>query len=106
MLARKQPSLPVAIVAIAVIRGAAENADFSGVLEPSQDAVVGDVTPEKIAAVAKPHGPFRPARAGVQAFDRGVADFVFCKAWINDFDGVEIAFDHREIITDALNLIR
>lgn len=27
-------------------------------------------------------------------------------AWIKDFDGVEIAFDHREIITDALNLIR
>lgn len=26
--------------------------------------------------------------------------------WIKDFDGVEIAFDHREIITDALNLIR
>jgi 8-oxo-dGTP diphosphatase len=27
-------------------------------------------------------------------------------AWIKDLDGVEIAFDHREIITDALNLIR
>ncbi|WP_290996016.1 NUDIX hydrolase [Hyphomicrobium sp.] len=26
--------------------------------------------------------------------------------WIKKFDGVEIAFDHREIITDALNLIR
>ena len=27
-------------------------------------------------------------------------------AWINDFEGIEIAFDHRKIITDALNLIR
>jgi 8-oxo-dGTP diphosphatase len=27
-------------------------------------------------------------------------------AWIKDFDGIEIAFDHRKIITDALNLIR
>jgi len=27
-------------------------------------------------------------------------------AWIKDFDGIEIAFDHRDIITDALNLIR
>jgi len=26
--------------------------------------------------------------------------------WIKDIDGIEIAFDHREIITDALNLIR
>lgn len=27
-------------------------------------------------------------------------------AWIKDFAGIEIAFDHRKIITDALNLIR
>lgn len=27
-------------------------------------------------------------------------------AWIKNFDGIEIAFDHRKIITDALNLIR
>ncbi|MFT3732175.1 MAG: NUDIX hydrolase [Hyphomicrobium sp.] len=27
-------------------------------------------------------------------------------AWIKDLDGIEIAFDHRDIITDALNLIR
>ncbi|MBS0251748.1 MAG: NUDIX hydrolase [Proteobacteria bacterium] len=27
-------------------------------------------------------------------------------AWIKNFDGIEIAFDHRNIITDALNLIR
>ncbi len=27
-------------------------------------------------------------------------------AWIRNFDAIEIAFDHREIITDALNLIR
>jgi 8-oxo-dGTP diphosphatase len=27
-------------------------------------------------------------------------------AWIKDFDGIEIAFDHRKIITDALNLSR
>ncbi|HML30138.1 MAG TPA: NUDIX hydrolase [Hyphomicrobium sp.] len=27
-------------------------------------------------------------------------------AWIKNFDGIAIAFDHRKIITDALNLIR
>jgi 8-oxo-dGTP diphosphatase len=27
-------------------------------------------------------------------------------AWIKDFDGVDLAFDHRKILTDALNLIR
>ncbi|SFV36736.1 NUDIX domain-containing protein [Hyphomicrobium facile] len=34
------------------------------------------------------------------------ADDAAAVVWIKDFDGVEIAFDHREIITDALNLIR
>ncbi len=87
MLASEQPALTVAVVAIAVVRGATEDTNFSRVLEPAQDAVVGDVAPEKIAAVAKPHGAFQPARAGVQAFDRRVADFVFCEARINYFDG-------------------
>lgn len=27
-------------------------------------------------------------------------------AWIKNFDGIELAFDHRKILTDALNLIR
>jgi 8-oxo-dGTP diphosphatase len=37
------------------------------------------------------------ARAGDDAED---------VSWIKNLDGVEIAFDHREIITDALNLTR
>src|SRR5258708_6765015 len=62
VLAGEQPALTIAIVTIAVVRGAAKDADFSGVFEPTQDAVVGDVAPKKIAAVAEPHGPFRPAK--------------------------------------------
>lgn len=27
-------------------------------------------------------------------------------AWVKNFEGIEIAFDHRKIIADALNLIR
>jgi 8-oxo-dGTP diphosphatase len=26
--------------------------------------------------------------------------------WVKDFDGVTLAFDHRKIVADALNLIR
>jgi 8-oxo-dGTP diphosphatase len=38
--------------------------------------------------------------------DARAGDDAEAVVWIKDFDGVEIAFDHREIITDALNLIR
>src|SRR4029077_2054838 len=82
-----QPALSIAVVAIAVVRGAAEDADFSGVLEPAQDTVVGYVAPEKIPAVPEPGRSFRPARASVQTLDRSVADSVFCEAWVNYFDG-------------------
>jgi 8-oxo-dGTP diphosphatase len=44
--------------------------------------------------------------AKVRNTDAKAGDDAAAVEWINDFDGVEIAFDHREIITDALNLIR
>ena len=48
MLAGDQPTLAIPTVAVAVVRRAAENADLSGFLEPSQDAVVRDVAEEEI----------------------------------------------------------
>lgn len=38
--------------------------------------------------------------------DAKAGDDAEAVAWIKNFDGIEIAFDHRTIITDALNLIR
>lgn len=38
--------------------------------------------------------------------DAKAGDDAEAVAWIKNFDGIEIAFDHRKIITDALNLIR
>ena len=87
VLTGEQAALAVAEVAVAVVRRAAENADLAGVLQPTEHSIVGDVAEKKIAAIGKPDRTFRPARAGVQAFDRGVANFVFCEARINDFDG-------------------
>jgi len=87
MLAGEKSSLAVAIVAIAVIGRTAKHADFSGVLEPTQDAIVRNVAEQQVAPVAKPHGPLRPARAGIKALDGGVTDLVFGEARIDDLDG-------------------
>jgi 8-oxo-dGTP diphosphatase len=38
--------------------------------------------------------------------DAKAGDDADAVAWVKDLDGVEIAFDHRKIIADALNLIR
>ncbi len=38
--------------------------------------------------------------------DAKAGDDAEAVAWIKNLDGVAIAFDHRKIISDALNLIR
>lgn len=44
--------------------------------------------------------------ASVAPADARAGDDAEAVAWVRNFDAIEIAFDHREIITDALNLIR
>lgn len=44
--------------------------------------------------------------ARVESAEAEAGDDAEAVAWIKNIDDVEIAFDHREIITDALNLIR
>lgn len=44
--------------------------------------------------------------ASVKPADSHAGDDADAVAWVRNFDAIEIAFDHREIITDALNLIR
>ncbi len=44
--------------------------------------------------------------ASVKPADPRAGDDAEAVAWVRNFAAIEIAFDHREIITDALNLIR
>lgn len=44
--------------------------------------------------------------ANVKPADPRAGDDAEAVAWVRNLDAIEIAFDHREIITDALNLIR
>ena len=44
--------------------------------------------------------------AGVERAEARAGDDAEAVAWIRNINDVEIAFDHREIITDALKLIR
>jgi 8-oxo-dGTP diphosphatase len=44
--------------------------------------------------------------ARVEPAEAEAGDDAEVVTWIKNIDDVEIAFDHREIITDALNLIR
>jgi 8-oxo-dGTP diphosphatase len=44
--------------------------------------------------------------ADVERAEAKAGDDAEAVAWIKNFDDIEIAFDHREIITDALKLIR
>src|SRR5439155_22221887 len=72
MLAGDESSLAVAGIAVGVVRGLAEHADGTHLLLPLHDAIVGDVAPQQIAPVAKPHRALGPTEARRQAFDGGV----------------------------------
>src|SRR4051794_20520366 len=74
VLAGDEPALAVARVAVRVVRRGAEDADVPVLLEPAHDAVVRDVAPQEVAAVAEVDGPLGPAEAGGDALDGGVAD--------------------------------
>ena len=91
MLASQQPALPIAEIAVAVVRRAAENAHLARIFQPPQDAIVGDVAEQEISPVSKPNRPFGPARARVQALDCGIRDSIFSEARIDNFhSGIRI----------------
>jgi hypothetical protein len=53
MLAGDQAAAAVAGVAVGVVGGLAEDRDVARFLVPAQDAVVGDVAPQEVTAVAE-----------------------------------------------------
>ena len=71
VLAGHQPPLQVAGVAIGEIGGRTKHRNplLRG---PAQDALVGDVTPQQVAAVVEPHRAFCPAALVVEALKLGV----------------------------------
>jgi len=86
VLAGNETALAIARVAVAVIRRLAEDADFSSVFEPAQDAIVGNVAPQQIPAVTEPNRAFGPAASGVEALDDSIGGDELRKARIEDLD--------------------
>src|SRR5579872_4418699 len=72
VLAGDEAPLPVAGVAVGVVRWLAKDADRAGLLVPAQDAVVRDVAPQQAALVAEPHRALAPAASGIEPLDGGV----------------------------------
>jgi hypothetical protein len=72
MLAADLPALEVERIAVAVVRGHAEHAHVTVVLQPSHLPVVGNVAPDEITALRIPGRPLRPQRTGPQSLDRRV----------------------------------
>jgi hypothetical protein len=71
VLARHQPPLPIAGVAIAVVGRRAKNADGAGFLAPAQHPVVRNVGKQQKATIAKPNRSLGPARASPQTLHDG-----------------------------------
>jgi hypothetical protein len=82
VLAGDQPALTIAGIPVGVVEGG-EDAGASVGFVPAQDAVVGDVAPQHVAAVTEP--PASPQRAPVWTTDAGLRDAITPEARIEDF---------------------
>src|SRR5271156_6077460 len=72
VLAGDEPPLAVAGVAVRVVRRLAKNADRAGFFVPAHDAIIGDVAPQQVTAVAEPDRPFGPAKTVREPLDRSI----------------------------------
>src|SRR5215831_8760561 len=90
MLAGELPALKIERIAVAVVRRHAEYADLTVLLQPAQLAVVGDIAPHQIPALAVLGRAFAPQRTGPQALDRRITLHILRGQRIDDDDvGVE-----------------
>src|SRR6266496_6062340 len=87
VLAGDEPALAVAGIPVRMIGRLAKNADSAGLLLPFHDAVVGDVAPQQVAAVAEPHRPLGPAHAYREPFDARQQEAVLGEARIERLHG-------------------
>ena len=78
--------LAIARVAVGKVGGLAENADGSRFFIPAHDAIIRNVAPEEIAAVAEPHRSFGPAEATGDFFHLRAREAIFREARVDDLD--------------------
>src|SRR5262252_4211289 len=93
MFTSDKPALTVSRVAVAVVRGLTEHADLATVLQPAQNAVVGNVAPKQVASIAEPHRTFRPAATGVKTLDCGVPNNVLPESRVKNLN-IRIGIAH------------
>ena len=82
-----QPTCSVAGMTIAIIGRLAIDAEAAIDLAPAHDAIIGYVAEEHTTRISKPHRAFAPAQASTEPLDRGVANGVFFKARVQNFNG-------------------
>src|ERR1043166_2903761 len=76
VLAGNEPAFAIAGIPVGIVGRIAIDADMSVVFAPAHDAIVGNIAPQEISAVAEIDRTFAPAKAGGDAFNAGVADFL------------------------------
>src|SRR5207244_2778294 len=92
MLARDEPALAVARVAVCVLGRAAEDADGARLLLPFHHAIVWNVAPQEIAPVTEPDRAFAPAKAGRKPLYRREREVIARETGIEDLNrGIRIA---------------
>src|SRR2546430_14494565 len=100
VLAGDEPALPVARIAVGVVRGLAKDRGEAALLVPAQDAVVGNVAPQHIASVADPDRALAPARAGGKPFHAGEQHVILREARVEIVDR-RIRIEPAELLADA-----
>src|SRR5262245_35382247 len=74
-------------MAVGEIRGSAVDAHHARLLLPFENAVVGNVAPQQISAIAEIDRTLGPAAIRRQSFDAGELEPVFLKEGIEGGDG-------------------
>jgi hypothetical protein len=99
MLARDKPALIVDGIAVRIVRGLAEDRDFTGGFDEPHHAIVRNVRPDQIAARREPGRTFSPARPRPQALDAHVTGETSFEARIENDDvrPLDLTMPHRNL---------
>src|SRR5262249_10259643 len=81
-----EATLPVAGIAVGIVRRLAIDGDASRSFIPAHDAVVGDVAPKQTSRVTEINRAFAPAHPGGEPLDAPVSQPIFSKARVENLD--------------------
>src|SRR5262245_39130831 len=84
MLARHQPALIVAGIAVGKIRARPKHRNVA-VLRIAQHSLVRDIAPEQAIEIGEPDRPLGPAAIRIELIERGTADDELAEARIVNF---------------------